>query len=329
MFTYKYTKSLSYREFAAVYKDRLCPLCADNIGSDSVFFAHKRHNDPNRCARLEELTPFLKGVKKALVDGMSPEEIRRMPKEEFMNVDPWEYEEFEGWYLCDFLPSCFLENSKRLRSILTHIYMHICLGIPALDDENEHDVGPSCLMDVEGEGGVEGGETGLDVEVDMGGGGEDHHHDPWESYVPAPPSMFDKEEEVNDGGLLYEDASISVLAASTFIWSLAKTAGWRRDDIDELLKFMHHVLLPAGNCMPSTMYKLQRVIGEPHLGDCTFRMCPRGCVLWHPRDEVRLGIKKHKDTKCPKCPTSLFTESRGALVPTQTCIYFGIASMVK
>ena len=209
--------------------------------------------------------------------------------------------------------------------VLSSVY--VCLGIP--HHESDDDVGPSFLVDNTDEE-EEGGEQGpMEEEEEGGEGGKEKDDDPWASYVPDPPLRFHVEEAMEDGGLLYKNANISVLAASTFIWSLAKTAGWRREHINELLKFMHHVLLPAGNRLPSTMYKLQRVIGEPQLWDCTFRMCPTDCLLWHERDELRLGIRQRETCVCPKCRKPLFKQQRGKTVPVQTCIYFGIASMIR
>ena len=213
---------------------------------------------------------------------------------------------------------------------------------PANDSDHDGDVGLSMDFDDEWEEEAwwereeEDEEVEERMEEEEEGGeaveppqGSSSNEDPWGGYEPELPSMFNQDEEVTDGGLLYEDASVTVLAASTFIWSLAKSAGWRREHVNELLGYMHHVLLPAGNKLPKTMYRLQQMIGDPNLSDCTYRMCSEGCLLWHRRDEWRLGIRASINTQCPKCRKPLFKESRGRIVPIQTCIYFGITSMIR
>ena len=240
-------------------------------------------------------------------------------------------------------------RNKEMCVILRYVYVpSLCVNIvwvwvvlpPYVDSDYDDDVQPfggfddeideECEEEARLEADEEEGEEEIEEEMEMEGGGEEEtDEDPWKNYVPDPPSMFDREEEVDTEGLLYEGATISVLAASTFIWSLAKSAGWRREHVNELLEYMHDVLLPAGNKLPKTMYRLQQKIGEPDIGGCTYRMCPDGCLLWHKRDEWRLRIRPNTKTQCPKCHKPLFKEVRGQIVPSQTCIYFGIASMIK
>lgn len=150
-----------------------------------------------------------------------------------------------------------------------------------------------------------------------------------EEFCPKPPSLFDGEEESASQEPLYSDASISVLDTCIFLWSLCKTAGWRVEHIEMLLHFMATKLLPQGNKLPRSMYLMQKIIGEPRMNACTYRMCPSGCLVWHARDERHLGILPNGDSKCTTCGTNLFRMCAGLWVPSSKIYYFGIASMVR
>lgn len=159
--------------------------------------------------------------------------------------------------------------------------------------------------------------------------GEEREEEEGEEYCPKPPSLFDNGEESAGEEQLYPGAGISVLTTCTFLWSLCKTAGWRVEHIELLLKFMSTTLLPKGNKMPRSMYRLQKVVGDPRMKECTYRMCPNGCKIWHFRDEKRLNIDPGPDTKCEECGTKLYRMHGGLWVPVSKVYYFGIASMVR
>ena len=167
-------------------------------------------------------------------------------------------------------------------------------------------------------------------------GGDDYDtndvHDPdTPSYVPEPPFLFDDDDldQPNGSDPIYANASITVLTASAFIWSLAKNAAWRREDVEKLLHFIYNELLPRNNWMPSSMYRLCKIVGEPDMYDCTYRMCESGCFLWHRRDEERLGISANGPGCCPECKKALFTLENKKWVPICPVIYYGIASMIR
>ena len=147
--------------------------------------------------------------------------------------------------------------------------------------------------------------------------------------MPDPPSLFVECPEAQGVEDLYAGASINVITATAFIWNLAKSAGWRRDDMEKLLDFMHSRLLPAGNKMPRSTYLMRQLVGEPDMYDCTYRMCPTGCVLWHPRDERRLGIRRNAPGECPKCFRPLFEKWDNRWAPRCSVVYYGIASIVR
>lgn len=150
-----------------------------------------------------------------------------------------------------------------------------------------------------------------------------------EDYSPEPPSLFEGPQERVREEPLYPGASISVLAACTFLWTLVKTAAWRVEPVEMLLHFMATTLLPHGNKLLRSMYLLQQVIGEPNMAACTYRMSANGCLIWHKRDERRLGIRPGSTAKCTTCATELFRMHAGIWVPVSKVYYFGVASMVR
>ena len=99
--------------------------------------------------------------------------------------------------------------------------------------------------------------------------------------------------------------------------------------MEKLLDFMHSRLLPADNKMPRSTYKMRQLVGEPDLYDCTYGMCPKGCILWHPKDEWRLGIRRNAPGECPTCKGPLFELWENKWAPKCSVVYYGIASIVR
>lgn len=159
--------------------------------------------------------------------------------------------------------------------------------------------------------------------------GDENPAPDWNTYTPDPPNFSTEDTRNTDTSPLFEGSTITVIAACAYLWSLSKRCKWRREHLQRLLGFMHSHLLPEGNRMPKTCYMLEQVIGRCSMGDFTYRMCPDGCIVWHRRDEMRMGIRCNTSAECPKCHQTLFKESRGSVVPKAQIFYFGISSMIR
>lgn len=151
----------------------------------------------------------------------------------------------------------------------------------------------------------------------------------WANYVPTPPEPTTHALHEDALKKVYADAQINVLTAATFIWTLSRSAGWKRTDVEALLKFLHHDLLPQGNLMPRSLHRLRNILGEADLHNCTYHMCVDGCVVWHRKDERRLKMMRNAGEQCPKCSKPLFEREGRNWKPCRTIHYFGLANLVR
>ena len=90
------TKNLTFSEFEKIYKDHKCPLCPHYSFSKADYYKHKDPTKSTACYRVGKLIPYLKGIKKGLLEGKALSELRGKGYTHVIVVNPVEDDDHGG-----------------------------------------------------------------------------------------------------------------------------------------------------------------------------------------------------------------------------------------
>jgi hypothetical protein len=80
--------------------------------------------------------------------------------------------------------------------------------------------------------------------------------------------------------LVYGGSEVSTISATIVLINMAVIHGVSNVYVDELLKYLSTILLPAENQLPKSHYKAKKLIRKLGLNYHIIYACPRGCVLY-------------------------------------------------
>lgn len=119
---------------------------------------------------------------------------------------------------------------------------------------------------------------------------------------------------------VYRGVNVSVISATIVLINMAVIHGVSNAYVDELMKYLSTVLLPASNMLPVSHYEAKKLIRKLGLNYNIIHACPDGCVLYRG-DNANLK-------ECPECGKSRFI--RGSeVIPARVIRHFPLIPRLK
>jgi len=101
---------------------------------------------------------------------------------------------------------------------------------------------------------------------------------------------------------VFRGTNVSVISATIVIINMAVIHGVSNAYVDELMKYLSTVLLPANNVLPRSHYEAKKLIKKLGLNYDVIHTCPSGCVLYRGENE------NLRECPEPSCGRSRFME---------------------
>ncbi|GMH36966.1 hypothetical protein BSKO_04839 [Bryopsis sp. KO-2023] len=127
---------------------------------------------------------------------------------------------------------------------------------------------------------------------------------------------------------LYPGCVFTLLHVIMLLLQQKADHGTTREAFEANLKLIS-AILPPNHVLPTSLLRIKRLLGVPHLEDVTYFSCETGCKFYHVKD--RRFLRPSLDILCEYCRKPIFTVQKGVSTALEPCLkifYFGVKSLL-